>query len=125
MNYSVLIVDDSPINRMALNRIFTNHNVTCIEASNGKEAIDAVFTHNNIGLILLDLNMPVMDGYEFIRWYAMTEYKTPVYIVSGSYENTFYKTTEECGIDTNKVVGFMTKPIDITELNKLYDKYLK
>lgn len=64
---TVLIVDDDEINREILVSILSsNYNV--IAKSNGKEALDILDKHpGNISLILLDLQMPVMDGYEFLE----------------------------------------------------------
>ena len=64
---TVLVVDDDEINRDILVSILSsNYNV--IAKSNGKEALDILEKHpGNISLILLDLQMPVMNGYEFLE----------------------------------------------------------
>ena len=69
MNYSVLIVDDSPLLRATARRAALQAGIepACIrEAGNGKEALDAL-TGERVDLVLLDINMPVMDGYEFVE----------------------------------------------------------
>jgi two-component system chemotaxis sensor kinase CheA len=72
----VLVVDDNDLNRKLLGRMLSQFKVEYVEASNGQEAVDAVkasrnFTRNPndccIGLILMDLCMPVLDGYEAIE----------------------------------------------------------
>ncbi|MDO4542087.1 MAG: EAL domain-containing protein [Bacillota bacterium] len=62
----ILVVEDNQINRFLLNDILsTKYNV--IEAENGKEALEVLKnTKDEISLILLDIIMPVMDGYEFL-----------------------------------------------------------
>jgi len=65
----VLIVDDSPILRRAVRRAVVQAGVgedAIREASNGAEAL-AVVEALDIGLVLLDLHMPVMDGVQFLR----------------------------------------------------------
>lgn len=69
MNCKVLIVDDSPILRRAIAKVVHLAGVAddnVFEAGNGKEAIEILETVV-VDLVLLDLNMPVMDGEEFAR----------------------------------------------------------
>ncbi|MEG1448384.1 MAG: EAL domain-containing protein [Oscillospiraceae bacterium] len=63
----ILVVDDNEVNRKILYRILSDtYNI--LQASNGKEALDVIEKYGeNISLILLDLLMPVMDGYHFIE----------------------------------------------------------
>ncbi|MDA1265170.1 MAG: response regulator [Planctomycetota bacterium] len=69
MNDKVLIIDDSPILRRSMRRALIqigleDHNV--FEAGNGQEGLDALEVQA-VSLVLLDLNMPVMDGEEFLE----------------------------------------------------------
>ncbi|MEG1683902.1 MAG: EAL domain-containing protein, partial [Oscillospiraceae bacterium] len=65
--HTVLIVDDAPINRIVLNRILQDQ-FCCLEAENGAEALRVLGDNpNEIDLILLDINMPVMNGREFLQ----------------------------------------------------------
>jgi hypothetical protein len=61
----VLVVDDQPENRETLRRILEKEGWQVGEAENGRVALDRVATHHP-SLILLDLMMPVMDGFEFV-----------------------------------------------------------
>lgn len=64
---NVLIVDDENINRTILIKALSNiENINIYEAENGKQALDIV-NNRNISLILLDIIMPVMDGFEFLE----------------------------------------------------------
>jgi PAS domain S-box-containing protein len=69
---SVLVVDDDPELRHVIRRLLERDNWTVIEAENGAEAIDLLSTVRP-AVILLDLLMPVMDGFEFIGEYARHE----------------------------------------------------
>ena len=62
----VLIVDDNPVNRKIANKILSNAGCLCEEASNGKEAL-AVIETTHPDIMLLDMNMPIMDGYEVLE----------------------------------------------------------
>lgn len=59
----ILVVDDNIMNRMVANIILQEFNVIVSEASNGKEAVNFL-KENECDIILMDLQMPVLDGYE-------------------------------------------------------------
>jgi len=83
---TVLIVDDEPINRMIL-RGYLKENYIILEATNGAEALTILSQRKEpVSLILLDLIMPVMDGYQCLkRIKEDISLKTiPVIVVSGS-----------------------------------------
>lgn len=61
-----IIVDDSKAMRLILKRIVTELGFTAIEAGNGKEALDILVTAGPVELALVDWNMPVMNGYDFV-----------------------------------------------------------
>ena len=63
----VLIVDDHAYNRELLKYILEDEGLASLEADNGEQAIALVREHADIDLILLDINMPVMDGVEATR----------------------------------------------------------
>lgn len=80
----ILIVDDEEINRTILRGLFES-DYGIIEAENGEEAIRQLDKHPNIVLILLDVVMPVMDGFavlEHMKEKEMLE-KTPVILITG------------------------------------------
>lgn len=69
MPYNVLIVDDSPATRSFIRRAMRLSGMPIdqyLEASNGEEAL-AVMHTERVDAVLTDLNMPVMDGEEFVR----------------------------------------------------------
>ncbi|MDD2326583.1 MAG: response regulator, partial [Alphaproteobacteria bacterium] len=63
---SCLIVDDSRVIRKVARQIFEALDFTCGEAEHGKQAIE-VCQQQMPDVVLLDWNMPVMDGMEFLR----------------------------------------------------------
>lgn len=67
-NRVVLITEDEEVNFFYLKTLLKKTEARIIRAKNGKEAVDIITEHNGeIDLILMDLNMPVMDGYEAMR----------------------------------------------------------
>jgi HAMP domain-containing protein/CheY-like chemotaxis protein/signal transduction histidine kinase len=66
-NRKVLVVDDDIRNIFALNSLLERHNMQVINASNGQEAIRLVESTPELALVLMDIMMPEMDGYETMR----------------------------------------------------------
>lgn len=65
---TILIVDDARLNRELLRMSLLKHGYRFRTANNGREAIEQLQLHPEIDLIILDLMMPVMNGYEFLEW---------------------------------------------------------
>jgi two-component system chemotaxis response regulator CheY len=69
MKYRILIVDDSPLLRATARRAVLQAGATPAlvrEAQNGKEALD-LLAEEPADVVLLDINMPVMDGFQFVE----------------------------------------------------------
>jgi len=67
-NRVVLITEDEEVNFFYLKTLLKKTEARVIRAKNGKEAVDIITDHQGeIDLILMDINMPVMDGYEAMR----------------------------------------------------------
>jgi two-component system, chemotaxis family, chemotaxis protein CheY len=86
MDIRALIVDDSSVMRKIVERSLRQAGlniVQVLEASNGAEAL-AVMQNNQVDLVLCDINMPVMDGLEFIKQLGALENakKVPVVMIT-------------------------------------------
>ena len=125
----ILIVDDKLSNLIALETLLQDIDVNCIRALSGNEALQQTLEHN-FALILIDVQMPEMDGFEtvqLLRNVEKTKY-VPVIFVSAIYSDDFYKIK---GVESG-AVDFITKPITpellIGKVNiflELYDQKLK
>ena len=62
-----LVIDDSRAVRMIIGQILREIAIEVIEAGNGVEALEQMKRHPHIELLLVDWNMPQMDGFEFVR----------------------------------------------------------
>jgi diguanylate cyclase (GGDEF)-like protein len=107
----ILIVEDEFINQEILKEILIKE-YEVITASNGKEALDVLNTSvKPISLILLDLNMPIMDGFTFIKELKKnSEYQNiPIIVITGD------KDSEIDALNLG-AVDFIPKPFDLTEV---------
>jgi CheY-like chemotaxis protein len=63
----VLIVDDDARNIFALSTVLENQDMAILSATNGRQAIDLIKEHDDLAIVLMDIMMPEMDGYETMR----------------------------------------------------------
>ena len=95
----ILSVDDSRTIRLMLKRVFRPFHCELFEAADGMEGLEAVITHQP-DLIMLDYNMPVMDGVTMLR--KMREHdnikRTPVIMLSAEDSNEIISTVARLGV---------------------------
>jgi len=112
--FRILIVDDIFVNRLLIKEIVKKMDAVCFEAENGKIAIE-ILINEDIDLILMDIEMPVMNGLEttkFIREKApLSKRNVPVIALTAHNPLSFF--------DDYKDVGFnqlMTKPYSVSKV---------
>ncbi len=107
----VLVADDEPALRKLLKTNMELEGYDTLEASNGKEVLDAV-RRENPDIILLDIMMPVMDGWEVLTELAANpEYSSKVILVSAKASDDAQLQGWELGADE-----YITKPFDLDAL---------
>ena len=100
----ILVVDDEERMRKLVRDFLSNKGYRVMEASNGEEAVDIFLQHKDIALILLDVMMPVMDGWEACK--AIREYsKVPIIMLTAKSEEKDELKGFELGVDE-----YITKP---------------
>jgi signal transduction histidine kinase/CheY-like chemotaxis protein len=70
---AVLVVEDQAVNRMVINGLLQKLGITPLHAENGQAAVELLQAHPEIELVLMDCEMPVMDGYEATRQWRLIE----------------------------------------------------
>lgn len=106
---TILVVEDNEHTRLLTEaRLKKYFNV--ITAENGSDALD-IFYKKQVDLIVADIMMPVMDGYELVRHLRDNNEKVPVLFLTAKMAFDDKKTGYELGID-----DYVTKPIDYEEL---------
>jgi CheY-like chemotaxis protein len=108
-----MIVEDSSDLRAVLCIALESEGYQVLEAANGKEALDLLKTHAHPDLILLDLMMPVMNGWEFLAYQQAHEeiHHIPVVVCSA---------VEEFNLVD---VAFVAKPINLSHLTQTVQRY--
>jgi PAS domain S-box-containing protein len=118
-NKLILIVEDNELNSKLLQRMIEPTGVSMIFAKDGKPAIEACRTNPDIDIVLMDIQMPEMDGYEATRIIKSLKPGLPVIA------QTAYAMAEE----KNKIIeagcdDYLSKPIRQKELFHILSKYL-
>jgi two-component system chemotaxis response regulator CheY len=120
----IMIVEDSELLHRMYEVVFRQHRSNSgvlVHAYNGKEALDRLAQHPDVDLILLDINMPVMSGLQFLQYCQAQRVfrEIPVIIIS----------TEGKQEDTIRALqagarGYLTKPFKPQDLHALIDRVM-
>lgn len=102
----VLIIDDDPSIRRLLEKVMASNQLETRTAASGEEALEAV-RRESYALLLLDITMGGMDGFEFLKRIRRQNISTPVIIVSGKNEDYDTLYGLELGAD-----DYITKPFN-------------
>ena len=121
MPKSILIIDDDSKNIFALYAVLNAKGFKCETASGMNEAFKILSKENNIGIILMDMMMPEMDGYEGIakiksdnKWKHLTVIAVTAQAMSGDKQRCL-----AAGAD-----DYISKPLNIDHLQKMLNEYL-
>lgn len=118
-----LMVEDEEVNALYLEALLEQkYSLGCViqHAKNGEEAVQLFKNNSDFDMVLMDLKMPIMDGYEATKRIKELNSEIPVLAL------TAYSTNEQK--DNAKLVGcddFISKPINSERLNTVLDSYLK
>lgn len=117
---TILYVEDNPDNRTLVRRILLSEDYTLLEANNAFEALE-VLKSSKPDLILMDINMPDMDGYTLTaKIKGMPGFaKVPILALTANVMRGDREKTLEAGCD-----GYIQKPLDIDQLIKEIERFL-
>ena len=108
--FRILVVDDDKNTRRLLEAVLRSENYTVLSAANGEEALE-IIDREHIDLVVLDIMMPKMDGYEFTRVLRKANNNLPILMVSARHLPEDKRKGFIVGTD-----DYITKPIDQEEM---------
>lgn len=114
----VLLVEDNAINREVALGYLADHGVTVSIAEDGQQAVEMTRAQH-FDLIFMDLQMPVMDGYEATRQIRQTDTSIPIIALSAAVMSRDQEQTKEAGMNDH-----LAKPIDTAALRAILSTYL-
>jgi len=107
---TLLLAEDNEINRSIINGLLAGTEINIIAAVTGKEAVEIVETNGDISVILMDIQMPIMDGFEASRRIRQDPEKDliPIIAVTGNTLESDIQNISNAGMN-----GHIAKPIDV------------
>jgi two-component system sensor histidine kinase ChiS len=111
--YKILIVDDEYVNRKVLKKFLTNDTFECLEATNGTEALKLIDENADLDLVILDMMMPDISGYEVCQIIREKQsiFELPVLIMTADSKVENLVISFECGAN-----DYLKKPFNKLEL---------
>ncbi len=121
MGAKILYIEDNPDNRLLVRRILLVEDYEVVEAEDGPSGIEAALRERP-DLILMDMNLPEMDGYELTR--RLRELPelagTPIIAMTANVMHGDREKSLEAGCD-----GYIPKPIDVDALPRQIEQFLR
>lgn len=108
--FNILVIDDDKNARYLMQEILEGAGYHVLSAENGAKAFD-IMENNHIDLVIVDIMMPVINGYEFTSSIREFDKELPILMVSAKQSSEDRKKGFKLGID-----DYMSKPIDNEEL---------
>ena len=112
----ILIIDDDSKNIFALNAVLKAKKYRCVSALSARQGLNMLSDNKNIGVVLMDMMMPEMDGYEAIgKMKSNDELKDiPVIAITAQAMTGDREKCLEAGAD-----GYLSKPVNVDELMQI------
>jgi CheY-like chemotaxis protein len=122
-NHKVLLAEDDMINRTALTRILEKHDCAVRAVENGKEVLQAL-QEDVFDLVLMDVQMPIMDGVEATRairsGQSGIDPGIPIIAVTAHAMSGDEDKFLQAGMD-----GYLPKPVDMNQFYRILDRVMK
>lgn len=116
----VLVVEDDTSNMLLINNMLRRLGISLVLAANGSEACTMINEHAGIDIILMDINMPIMNGYDAMKTIKQNNAHIPIIALTAHAMNSEKNKALNEGFD-----GYLTKPIDYLALVECLKKYLE
>lgn len=115
----VLVIDDSALIHQMYKMVLMRYRCQIIDALNGQDGLDKLAKNPDIDLILLDINMPVMNGLDFMKKVKAENAYAHIPIVLVSTEGKEEDTMRGLGLGAK---GYVKKPFQPSDLHMLIEK---
>ncbi|QDP84366.1 response regulator [Chryseobacterium sp. SNU WT5] len=117
----ILIIDDDNRNIFALSAVLNAKNYQCISAMSASAGLKILSSNENIGVVLMDMMMPEMDGYEAIRKIKSDHLLKDIPVIAITAQ-AMTGDREKC-IDAG-AFGYISKPVDVDKLLQLLNQLI-
>ena len=120
--YKILVAEDEEINFMLVNSILSRsiaYDFSITRAMNGKEAVEICKKTDDINLVLMDIRMPIMDGYEATR--IIKEMRPSLPIIAHTAYSADHDVQKALTVGCSTV---LTKPVNLNEFNKVIGDHI-
>lgn len=118
----ILVVDDSALIHQMYRLVMSRYHCTFADAMNGQEALDILAEQKEIKLILLDINMPVMNGLQFMEKASALGIVSTIPIIIISTEGKEEDTIRGLKLGAR---GYLTKPFHPAALHEMIEKIFR
>ena len=121
MRQNILVIDDDKKNIFALRAVLRSRGFESFGAQSAQEGIDHLHQHKNIGMVLMDIMMPDMDGFQAIHEIKKLKDFSSIPIIT--------VTAQAMPGDRDKCIAagaddYLSKPVNIEHLMKIIQRYL-
>lgn len=114
----ILAVDDNHVNRLLIKRMLCDSGMEIDTAKNGKEAVEMA-AKEDYDLIIMDLQMPVMDGFDATTSIRKNAFEKPIVALSANINNDSIRKSKEVGMN-----DFLEKPFQKHQLITFIQKWI-
>ncbi|MGD9991810.1 MAG: response regulator [Salinivirgaceae bacterium] len=118
-NKTILVAEDEPANYLFIVKILNSTEVKILRAENGSEAVSLVASHPEIDLVLMDIYMPNLDGFEAAKQIKKLRPGLPVVAQTFYQQEITEKEFENSGFD-----AIIRKPVNINKLLAMLERFL-
>lgn len=118
---NILIIDDDARNTFALSAVLKSRGYACVVRSDMRDALELVNKANDVGVILMDMMMPEMDGYEAIPLLKSNDSLRHIPVIAVTAQ-AMTGDREKClaaGAD-----DYISKPVNVDHLQQILNRYM-
>ncbi|HON18904.1 MAG TPA: response regulator [Salinivirgaceae bacterium] len=117
---TILIAEDIDVNYLFLEKILLSTGANIIRAKSGEDALDLINKKPKISLVLMDIQMPGLNGFDATKQIKAIKPSLPVIIQTIHNIDTARENSIEAGAD-----AFIQKPLNINKLLSILDKFIR